>query len=206
MKINNLVIVLCFLTTTIFGQNNPYQKDVKAIYDTIAAATTRHDWDKVLDHTYAKIFKLASREQMRGLISKTMTDTSIMKFTIISGQVDSVANDTLLVDNELFVVLYDSKKMQIVMTKSLSDPEAEREEFLSIMKESYADKYGEENVTLNKATATFDIVKKKSVNLCSNTSPTRDKGSWTIMEVKFDNPALLKKLLANEVIEWVKKH
>jgi hypothetical protein len=206
MKINNLIIAFCFCTTIVFGQKNPYSQDIKSTYDTIVAATTRGDWDKVLDHTYSKIFTIAPRAQMRAVISKTFTDTSTMKISILDGKVDSVSFDSLVVDNELFVVLYESKKMHIVMTKALSDPEEERNEFLGMMKEAYEKQFGEGNVTLDKEKAAFTMVKKNSLNLCSNTSPTRDKNKWEIMEVKFENPAMMKKLLPEKVISWVKKH
>ena len=206
MKKNSLMIAFCLLLTPIFSQTNPYEKDIKTVYDTIAAAGSRGDWDKVLDHTYPKIFTIAPREQMRKLISKTFTDTSEIKVTIVYGRPDSVSVDTLLVDNELFVILYDSKKMQIVLKDVLAEPEKDHKFTIDMMKGIFTTQYGEENVMYDEKTATFDILKKKGVNLCSNMSNTRAIDSWTIMEIKFDQPALLQKLLPNEVIEWIKLH
>lgn len=202
----HFIIIFCFLSTAIFGQTNPYEKDLIAVYDTIAAATDRGDWDKVLNFTYPKIFKIAPREKMRDLISSTFTDTSVMKFTVIKGHADSLSNDTLQIDNELFVLLYDSKKMQIVMTEALSKPDEDHELLFNMMQTSFETSFGKDNVKLDKAKATFDIVKKKGTNLCSNISPTRDKNSWTMMEVKFENPQLLNMVLSKEVIDWIKKH
>lgn len=206
MKKRLSTVFLCLLCASIWAQINPYEKDIKTVYDTIAAATHRGDWDKVLDHTYSKIFEIAPREQMRELIAKTFTDTSIMKVTIVEGKADSVSKDTFLMNDELFVLLYDSKQMQFVITQALSEPEKDHEMMFSMMKSIFIKQYGEENVRFDKEKAQFDIVKKKGVNLCSNTSPTRDKDSWTIMEMQFENPALIKQLLSDEVIEWVKKH
>lgn len=143
---------------------------------------------------------------MRELISKTFTDTSVMKFTVIKGHADSLSNDTIQIDNELFVLLYDSKKMQIVMTEALAKPDEDHELLYNMMQASFEATFGKDNVTLNKQKATFDIVKKKGTNLCSNTSPSRDKNSWTMMEVKFENPELLNMVLPKEVIDWIKKH
>ena len=66
--------------------------------------------------------------------------------------------------------------------------------------------YGKENVQYDAAKAAFDFVKKKGINICSNLSPLREKDKWTLMEVKYDNPQLLKMLLPEQVLDWIKAH
>jgi hypothetical protein len=203
---NRFIIVFCFFSTLLAGQNNPYHKDIIAIYDTIIAATHRGDWDKVLNHTYPKLFEIAPREQIVELISKTFTDTSVMKVSIAKGQADSLSNDTLLVGNELFVLLYDSKQMHIVLTEVLSEPDKDNKVFISMIQGYFENSYGKENVQYDAEKASFDIIKKKGINICSNMSPLREKDKWTLMEVKDDNPQLLKMLLPEQVLDWIKAH
>ncbi len=203
---NRFIIVFCFFSTLLAGQNNPYHKDIIEVYDTIIAATHRGDWDKVLNHTYSKLFDIAPREQIVELISKTFTDTSVMKVSIANGQADSLSNDTLLVGNELFVLLYDSKQMHIVLTEVLSEPDKDNKVFIQMIQGYFENSYGKENVQYDAEKATFDIVKKKGINICSNMSPLREKDKWTLMEVKYDNPQLLKMLLPEQVLDWIKAH
>jgi hypothetical protein len=206
MKKNNLIIALCFLVTPIFSQNNPYKNDIKAVFDTVVAATARGDWDIVLDHTYPKIFDIAPREKMRELMMKTITNATVMRFTVIESKIDRFSNDTLVIDNELFTLFYANNKLQFIMTIDTSESQEDRDLFLKMMKASYEEKYGAENVTFDKGKATFDVLKKNGLNLCANNSPTRDKSKWTIMEVKLDKLSVMKKMLPNAVIDWIKSH
>jgi hypothetical protein len=206
MKNNYLIIVLCFWVAPIFAQNNRYQNDIKTTYDTLAAATKRGDFNKVLDYTYPKLFDLFPREKMLDVMNKTISDTSVMKFTIIKSRIDSFSNDTLLVDNELFMLFYRSNEMQFTFAKDTSETEESQKSFFDTLEASYKANFGDENVTVDREKRTFNIVGKEGLNLCANSSPTRDKNGWTILEIKLDKLPLLKKMLPKTVIDWVKKH
>lgn len=202
---NNFIIVLCFVSNILFSQN-PYQNDLFEVYDTITKATSRQDWNKVLDHTYTKLFDIASREQLIEVMANTFSDTSVMKISVLSGRADSVSRDSMLVGNELFVILYDSKEMQFTLTQVLAEPEKDHTSFIKLLISFMESSYGKENVRYNAEKATLDIIRKKGINICSNTSPMREKNRWTLMEVKNDNPQLLKMLLPEQVLEWIKAH
>jgi hypothetical protein len=206
MKNNCLIVVLCFFVAPIFGQNNRYQNDISAVYDTLAAATKRSDFNKILDYTYPKIFDLVPREKMLSVMSNALSDTSIMKFTIIKSKIDSFSNDTLVVGNELFTFFYRSNEMQFVFTRDTSESEEDQKQFLDLMETSYKEQFGEENVSVNREKRAFTVIGKEGLNLCANSSPTRDKNGWTIMEIKLEKLPLLKKILPAKVVDWVKKH
>jgi hypothetical protein len=206
MKKYSLVIAFTFVVNVIFCQENRYKNDIKAVYDTIDAATKRGDWDKVLEHTYAEIFKLAPREKMREMIAGTLSDTSVMKFNILKAEIDSFSRDSIVVDKELFILFYATNHLQFVIKVDPADSEEDHDFYLNMMKTSFEEQYGEENVTLDKAKRRFDVIKKKGLNLCANNSVNRDKNKWTILEIKLDNLPVMKQLLPDKVIDWIKKH
>jgi hypothetical protein len=206
MKKYPFCILFVFLVNALFCQENRYQNDIKAVYDTIGAATKRGDWDKVLEHTYAKLFKLVPREKMREMIASTLTDTSVMKLNILKAQIDSFSRDTIVVDKELFTLFYATNHMQFVIMVDTADSEEDRDTYLNMMKASFEGQFDKENVTFNKENRLFDVIKKKGLNLCANNSVSRDKNKWAILEVKLDKLMMMKQILPDKVIDWIKEH
>lgn len=182
----SLLFCLPFFST---AQSEARKAAISEKLDQFFQATQEKDWDKVLDLTYPKLFKLVPREQMLGLFenmaAEGMTfEMSEMKINNIYGAEDFEA--------ETFTAVDYAMQLKIIL-----DGESFNDQALDFMKTSFETTYGAEQVATDRENKTFTIQAEKTLFAIA------DKGTdnWHFIEKNAEQMMVLEQIIDQQVLE-----
>ncbi|MEL7121570.1 MAG: hypothetical protein AAFO07_19135 [Bacteroidota bacterium] len=191
MNKSTLLFALFLLLSafTLSAQNTDVIDDTLEKY---IKATNEKDWNAALDLVYEKLFTLAPKEQMLAMfqqmdamgMSIKMTDYSITN-----------KSEPIEADSSQFVIVnYDSREKLTLNNEAFSG-----DEMINMMKQQFVMTYGEDGVSWDKESKTFDLKGKKTMLAIS-----KDGENWKFIEYKNTDPnqkMIFSQIIPAEVIE-----
>ena len=163
-----------------------YKTEIQDKLNVYIDKMTKGDYDAMLDLTYPKLFDIAPREMMLGVLKQTFgaegmnisfSDSEILK--VHDKVVEDGGNKYTLVDYRM--------KMNMGL-------EGEMAEVAEMMIPTFNQQFGEDNVDFNVETTTFTI------NMNSQMVAIQEKGKWYFLENREEQKSILKTVIGEEVL------
>ena len=191
------LIAFIFFTIHVTTANSQEDTSLNARLNAVLEATRKSDYNKVLDHTYPKLYELITREKMLEVL-QTAYDNEDFSITLDSVNAIKIY-PIFAVEGERYTVAEYSMRMQMKFKELIdsTDEDAvnEREEMATFMEE----KFGEGNVRydMNKdAIVIREISKLIAIK-------TKADNRWYFVNYDEDNPQILNFLFSKPVIEKI---
>ncbi|HTG55181.1 MAG TPA: hypothetical protein VL943_02845 [Niabella sp.] len=186
-----ILIIVCFWHTNLAAQD--YKKNAEQQFMRYTNLIIKKEFRKAADFIIEDFYTLIPREQMIAAM-ETVFNMSQFDYQIDSAKVLKVG-DARLIDSAHFLKLQYSNilRMKFGSDSTLSDSTAAENEFLTLTLQS---KFGEPNVTYDKASGYYTILSVKDV-----IAKSKNLTDWKFIVLEEDKMPFLKKILPKELLE-----
>lgn len=151
MKKQIIFLLACILFTTIsFSQDlNALKAEIQKTYD----ATIALNYDKILDYTYPKLYKLVPRDKMKEALIATFNGTDEMKVKILAVDPNFNYGEIKTIDDQKICLVKHNLSMEITLNETLEEEDVEM--MIDLLKSTMET----EDITYYKEKTTFKINK-----------------------------------------------
>ena len=189
MKKQIIFLLACILFTTIsFSQDlNALKADIQKTYD----ATIALNYDKILDYTYPKLYKLVPRDKMKEALIATFNGTDEMKVKILAVDPNFNYGEIKTIDDQKICLVKHNLSMEITLNETLEEEDVEM--MFDLLKSSMET----EDITFDKKKTTFKINKIATMIAISD---ELTKNQWRFLNKDKENK-LMAMLLNKKVVK-----
>lgn len=189
MKKQIIFLLACILFTTIsFSQDlNALKADIQKTYD----ATIALNYDKILDYTYPKLYKLVPRDKMKEALIATFNGTDEMKVKILAVDPNFNYGEIKTIDDQKICLVKHNLSMEITLNETLEEEDVEM--MIDLLKSSMET----EDITFDKKKTTFKINKIATMIAISD---ELTKNQWRFLNKDKENK-LMAMLLNKKVVK-----
>jgi hypothetical protein len=151
MKKQIIFLLACILFTTIsFSQDlNALKAEIQKTYD----ATIALNYDKILDYTYPKLYKLVPRDKMKEALIATFNGTDEMKVKILAVDPNFNYGEIKTIDDQKICLVKHDLSMELTLKETLEEEDVEM--MIDLLKSTMET----EDITFDKEKTTFKINK-----------------------------------------------
>lgn len=195
-------LIFCFLILGSFSAFSQTDKeDIRQIFADYSVHVVNKDNAKVVEFMHPGIFEMAPKEMLIELLDKTYADP-LIKVELGDMKLDSISDNMIFDGNNKYAEIFHSFKMQMQILPENETPEAmeEAREGGDFTNGMFQEMYGEDNVTFDRESVTFDIL------INSRTLAIKDQKTidWKFMELKENTMPMLKNILPQKVLKQLK--
>ena len=189
MKKQIIFLLACILFTTIsFSQDlNALKAEIQKTYD----ATIALNYDKILDYTYPKLYKLVPRDKMKEALIATFNGTDEMKVKILAVDPNFNYGEIKTIDDQKICLVKHNLSMEITLNETLEEEDVEM--MFDLLKSSMET----EDITFDKKKTTFKINKIATMIAISD---ELTKNQWRFLNKDKENK-LMAMLLNKKVVK-----
>lgn len=189
MKKQIIFLLACILFTTIsFSQDlNALKAEIQKTYD----ATIALNYDKILDYTYPKLYKLVPRDKMKEALIATFNGTDEMKVKILAVDPNFNYGEIKTIDDQKICLVKHNLSMEITLNETLEEEDVEM--MIDLLKSSMET----EDITFDKKKTTFKINKIATMIAISD---ELTKNQWRFLNKDKENK-LMAMLLNKKVVK-----
>ena len=189
MKKQIIFLLACILFTTIsFSQDlNALKAEIQKTYD----ATIALNYDKILDYTYPKLYKLVPRDKMKEALIATFNGTDEMKVKILAVDPNFNYGEIKTIDDQKICLVKHNLSMEITLNETLEEEDVEM--MIDLLKSNMET----EDITFDKKKTTFKINKIATMIAISD---ELTKNQWRFLNKDKENK-LMAMLLNKKVVK-----
>ncbi len=169
---NILTLIICIASFSTIAQVS--KSDIKNIQSKLEdnqRLTNANDWNGLMDGVYPKLFDIVPKETMVQMFAQF--ETMGLKMGMSDLEVGEIQFMEKEASERFFFVPY-SAQIQMTFTKE----EMRSDEMLGMFKQQFNTQFGEDNVSFEAETFTFDIFQKKHMIAVNNS----EGDTWHIMD------------------------
>lgn len=189
MKKQIIFLLACILFTTIsFSQDlNALKAEIQKTYD----ATIALNYDKILDYTYPKLYKLVPRDKMKEALIATFKGTDEMKVKILAVDPNFNYGEIKTIDDQKICLVKHNLSMEITLNETLEEEDVEM--MIDLLKSTMET----EDITFDKEKTTFKINKVATMIAISDELTNKQ---WRFLNKDKENK-LMAMLLNKKVVK-----
>ena len=153
------------------------------------------EFDKAMDYLIPEFFEIVPRDQMIQVLEETFNSPEL-EFELKDPKILNVGA-AKKVEDKFYSKLKYSNRMDIKFKREEGETKEDKEFTNNILKISFEETFGAENVTYNSETGFFEIYEEKSAISISNNGIN----DWKFLVLEKEQNAILEKLVPQEIIE-----
>ena len=178
----------CLLFATLIFSQAETQESVTQRLNQYFEATKNKDWDTVINLLYPKLFELVPKEDMKQVFVDM--EGNGMELNMKSFEILDISAPVAHEGQKYALVNYTGAMNIRFTSQAHKEPEV-----INMLKKSFQDGYGEENVSYQQADNSFDLTLQKALFAIS----PEDNNEWTFIESDMGEDEKLKQLIPESV-------
>ncbi|SFB55176.1 hypothetical protein [Algoriphagus aquimarinus] len=196
MNIKKNLLTAILLTICSLGFAQDYKQNIAGEFTEYLNSIVNMEFEKSMGYITPEFFEIVPKAQMIQLMEQTFNNPA-MEFEIKNPKIlaiDVVQN----IEDKYYSLLTYSNQMDIKM-KSEEETEDEKKMRLNLLKVSFEQTFGIDNVKYNEETEFFEIQSQKEVYAISINGET----DWKFLVIEKNQKVILEKILPKELSEKI---
>lgn len=192
--LKKISIVLLFIVTSLTVLNAAdYKQSIRSEFKKYFNTIQNQEFEKSLDYIIPQFFEIISKEDMVDLMKKTFNNPDL-EITLSALELKKI-NEIDEIDNTAYCLFKYSNIMHMTIINMPGQGKPDKSS-LDMIKSSFENDFGKDNVSLDYSTNTFEIYVVKQV--CAVKEESYE--NWKFLEIDKKQQALLDMLLPQEII------
>ncbi|GGZ94807.1 hypothetical protein [Algibacter mikhailovii] len=197
MNIKKPILTFLFLTICTIGIAQDYKENIKSEFTEYLNSLINMEFEKSFEYITPEFFEIVPKSQMLQLMEQTFNNPT-MVIEIKNPKILTIRNSEII-ENKYYSLLTYSNQMNFKMNSEEEETEDEKTMRINLMKLSFQQNFGAENVVYNEKTEFFEIYSEKDVYGISINGET----NWKFLVLEKDSKIILDKILPKELAEKI---
>lgn len=197
MNSGKYLLIILFLTIRSVGVAQDYKKEIEIGFTEYLNSIMNRDFEKSMEFILPDFFEIFPKDQMITLMEQTFNNPSI-EFEFKNPKILEI-KDSRKIEPKYYAMLSYSNQMNMKVNSDEVENEEEKESRIKLMKLSFEQTFGSENVQYNTETEFFEIQVEQQVYAISENGLT----DWKFLVIEKKQKVILEKLLPKELLDKI---